>query len=173
MRTALKVSLIALCLLFAGQSTYAQGDRPQEEIYSMMIYNFLKYIEWPGNAQSGDFVIGVIGDDAVYNTLTKWYSTKKKGTQSIVIKKFSSIDQVNCHMVFMGKSMSKEFDKLKDQLSGKNTLIVTNKSGLGAKGSGINFKIENNRLKFELNKSSITASKLKVSSKLMGMAEVI
>ena len=37
----------------------------------------------------------------------------------------------------------------------KNTLIITEKPGLAKQGSGINFVIENNKQKFEMNKTNI------------------
>jgi hypothetical protein len=52
-------------------------------------------------------------------------------------------------------------------------LVITDKSGLGEKGSGINFKTVDNKLKFELNQKAIEASNLKVSGALSSMAILI
>jgi hypothetical protein len=51
--------------------------------------------------------------------------------------------------------------------------MITDKNGLGAKGSSINFKVVDNKLKFELNSKAIEASNLKVSGALSSMAIII
>jgi hypothetical protein len=152
---------------------YAQ-DRPMHEVHSMMVYNFIKYIEWPSDAKSGEFVIGVVGDNNVYTTLEKWYGGKDKMGQKIVIKKYNSAAEVDkCHLVYVASSKSNDFDALKSKLSGTSTLIVTDKKGLAEKGSGINFKMEGNKLKFEMNQASIESANLKVSGQLTSMAILI
>jgi hypothetical protein len=60
-----------------------------------------------------------------------------------------------------------------ERVKGKGTLVVTDRNGLGAKGSCINFKTVDEKLKFELNQSAIAASNLKVSSTLSSMAILI
>jgi hypothetical protein len=56
------------------------------------------------------------------------------------------------------------------KMKGKSTLIVTEKLGLAKQGSAINFIIENNKQRFELNKSNIEKYNLKVSSTLEALA---
>jgi len=52
-------------------------------------------------------------------------------------------------------------------------LTVTDGNGLGQKGSCINFKVVDGKLKFELNQAVIGTSNLKVSSQLSSMAILI
>ena len=165
----------AIFILFLISGMVHAQDRPMHELHSMMVFNFLKYIQWPDDTKSGDFSIAVIGDNDVYQTLLKFYSNRKVGSQSVSIKNFASADQVsgNYHLVYLSKSKSKEFDTLLAKFDAKSTLIVTNTNGLGSRGSGINFRIVGDRLKFELNQAAITRSNLKVSSQLSNMAILI
>ena len=131
----------------------------------------MKYVHWPPTATSGDFVIGVIGDKNVYNTLTQWYGTKSKGAQKIIIKQFKSVAELtDCHVLYVARSKSGSFGDLKVALKGKPTLLITDKMGMGKKGSGINFKTVESKLKFELNQEAIASANLKVASQLTGMA---
>lgn len=156
--------------VFVSQSI-GQG-RPMHEIHSMMLYNFTKYIQWPES--SGEFVIGVVGDDNVYNTLTKWYNGKLKGNRKFKIVNFNNVNEIRkTDILYVAKTLSKNFDAIKSKTDTNKTLIITDQNGLGEKGSNINFKMVNNRLAFELNKASIEASSLKVSSQLMSMAILI
>ncbi len=166
-------ALVVAALVVVSGTTFAQ-DRPMHEVYSMMVFNFIKYVQWPDHDKSGEFVIGVIGNTEMYNTLNTWYGGKPKGGKTYVIKKFNSAAEVSdCHVVYIDKSKSGEFETVKNKVSGKGTLVVTDKNGLGEKGSCINFKTVNDKLRFELNQQAIEASNLKVSGALSSMAILI
>jgi YfiR/HmsC-like len=167
-----KIKLLAAALLISG-CAFSQ-DRPMHEVHSMMVYNFTKYVQWPDHAGGGEFVIGVVGNTDIYNTLNGWYGGKPRGAKTYIIKKFNSAaDVTECHVLYLDKSKSGEFDNVNDKLKGKGTLIITDKSGLGEQGSAINFKLVDNKLKFELNQKAIEASNLKVSGALSSMAILI
>jgi YfiR/HmsC-like len=167
-----KIKLLAAALLISG-CAFSQ-DRPMHEVHSMMVYNFTKYVQWPDHAGGGEFVIGVVGNTDMYNTLNGWYGGKPRGAKTYIIKKFNSAaDVTECHVLYIDKSKSGEFDNVNDKLKGKGTLIITDKSGLGEQGSAINFKLVDNKLKFELNQKAIEASNLKVSGALSSMAILI
>lgn len=164
---------LVVSLLLVSSAAVAQ-ERSAQEVYSMMVYNFTKYVQWPDHAGGGEFVIGVVGNTEIYNTLNGWYGGKARGSKTYVIKKFnSSSDVTDCHVLFIDKSKSNEFDAVKEKISGKGTLVITDRNGLGEKGSSINFKTVNNKLKFELNQKAIEASNLKVSGALSSMAILI
>jgi hypothetical protein len=168
-----KIQLVLIALLMVNSVLMAQ-DRPVHEVYSMMVFNFTKYVQWPDHTASGEFVIGVIGNNDVYNTLNTWYGGKPRANKTYVIKKFSSIAEVtDCHVVFIDKTKSADFDAVNNKVKGKGTLVITDKNGLGEKGSSINFKTVDNKLKFELNQKAIEASNLKVSGALSSMAILI
>ena len=175
MRVICKASLIATLLVVTlGLANVQAQEREKHELHSMMIYNFLKYIQWPESANSGQFVIGVMGDDDVYNTLNDWYGGKERMGKSLQVKKLSSTSEAkDCQLVYIGSTASSRFDAIQSVVANNPILLVTDKNGLGEKGSGINFRIVNNRLKFELNQNSLNASHLKVSSQLAAMAIVI
>ena len=167
-----KIKLLAAALLISG-CAFSQ-DRPMHEVHSMMVFNFTKYVQWPDHATTGEFIIGVVGNTDIYNTLNGWYGGKPRGSKTYIIKKFNSAaDVTDCHVLYIDKSKSGEFDNVNDKLKGKGTLIITDKSGLGEKGSSINFRLVDNKLKFELNQKAIEASNLKVSGALSSMAILI
>src|SRR5690242_4029273 len=155
-----KLKVLLMAAFFVTTSAMAQ-ERPIHEVYSMMVFNFTKYVQWPDHTASGEFVIGVVGNSDVYNTLNTWYGGKPRGTKTYVIKKFSNASEItDCHVIFIDKSKSGEFEDINNKTKGKGTLIITDKNGLGEKGSGINFKTVDNKLKFELNQKALEAGNL-------------
>ena len=161
-------------MLAIGTFAKAQDARPMHEVYSMMVFNFVKYVQWPANDDSKEFIIGVMGNSEIYNTLNTWYAGKPKGNKVYVIKKFSNASELtDCQVVFIDRTKSGEFEAVNNKMKGKGTLIVTDRNGLGSKGSCINFKTVDEKLKFELNQHAIEASNLKVASALTSMAILI
>lgn len=168
----LKLLLLTLTLGVMINKSYSQ-DRPMHEIHSMMVYNFIKYIQWPDN-NSNEFVIGVLGHDDVFNTLNVWYGGKLKGSQKFkIVKVNKESDMSDCNVLYVANQSSKHFEDIKQKIDKASTLVITDKPGLGAKGSAINFKKVNNRLAFELNEGVIEASSLKVSRQLSSIAILI
>jgi hypothetical protein len=166
----MKKTILFFALFFtAALATQAQTDY---RFHSIFIYNFTKYIQWPAQQQSGDFVIGVLGNSPnVVEELTKVTTNKMVGSQKIVVKKYkSAAEATDCHILFLPSSVSHTFDDVQSKLKGKPTLVITEKSGLAQKGSGINFIIQDNKWKFELNEAATQSSGLKVSRELSQLA---
>ena len=165
------VSILTLSAVLVTGSTFGQ-DKPMHEVYSMMVYNFVKYIQWPN--QGGEFVIGIVGNDEMFATMNKVYTGSKLGSSTCVVKQYKSASEIGeCQVVFIDKSKSSEFDAINAKVRGKNTLVITDKNGLGAKGSGINFKVVENKLRFELNQKAIAEANLKAAGALTSMAILI
>lgn len=166
-----------LTLLIAGLFCFfltSAQDKPMHEIHSAMLYNFIKYVQWPNEGDGGEFVVGVMGDDDVFNTLKQWYDGKPKGTKKYVIKKLASAaDAATCAVIYLGKGKSNQFEDIKGSIAGKPVLTITNGNGLAQKGSCINFKVVDGKLKFEMNQGTFGTNNLKVSSQLSSMAILI
>lgn len=152
-------------------TAFSQQEKPMSEIHAQMIYNFIKYIQWPNEGEAGEFIVGIIGEDDVFSTLKSYYDGKPKGAKKYSIRKLASADEAaTCAVVYIGKNKSGQFDAVKTAASGKPILTITDSFNLGRKGSCINFKVLDGKLKFELNQASIASSTLKVSSQLSSMA---
>lgn len=141
-------------------------------IKATFIYNFTKYIAWPDKYKEGNFIIGILGPSNFYNDLTSLLSTKTVGSQKFEIKSYKNPSEFTstCHIVFIPTENSYMLPDLLKNMKGKNTLVITEKAGLAKQGAGINFVIENNKQKFEMNKTNIEKYSLKVSGMLVNLA---
>lgn len=168
-----KLVYILVSILFFT-SWIADKPSPSEEanakIKAIYIYNFTKYIEWPDNYKQGNFVIGVMGNNiSLINELNKMAASKTVGSQRLEIKNLTSAD-LPCHIIYVLSDNSAQLTDVMDKIKNKSTLIITDKAGLAAKGAGINFVVQENKQKIELNKSNIEKYKLKVASSLVELA---
>jgi len=158
-------------LIFAGFAAGFSQLTSVNQAQSLYIYNFSRLIQWPAGNQTGDFVIGVIGNDNLYTSLITFVANKKVGTQPIVIKKFDNPESLTrCHIIFVGNSKVSAFEEVISRLRGSNSLIITEKKGMINMGSAIDFFMDQDKLKFVINSVNAQKYNLTVSKSLEDMA---
>ncbi len=141
-----------------------------EKVKALFIYNFIKNVEWPQNNAQGDLIVGVLGSNAMKGELESLTSTQRVGNQAIKVKTFSSPDEVtNCHVLYVSPGKSGQIANLSSKLNNQSTLIISDGRNGIAQGAGINFTINDDKLKFEISKNRIEQHGMKVSSNLVKM----
>jgi hypothetical protein len=169
-----KIFKFFIPVLFVVLSAFNTTDAQDYKFHSVFMYNFTKYIQWPTSYQSGDFVIGVLGDSPIIESLEKMAESKTVGAQKFSIVRYKSVDEINkCHMLFIPSNRSKQLKDALNKVNGQSTLVITEKNGLGVEGSCINFVLVDGKWKFELNKPATEKNNLKVSGDLAKLAILI
>jgi hypothetical protein len=175
-RTAYKILAVLLTLIFwaAGRNTVKAQD-VNYKAYSVYVYNFIKYIEWPESAKGEEFVIAIIGESPVKSELKTLAATKKANGKTIVIKQYNSIEEVGqCQILYISSGRSSVLKNAIERTKGMSALLIAEREGLAKKGAGINFvTLEDETLKFELNRKVIENNNLKVSNQLISLALVV
>lgn len=135
----------------------------------------MKYIEWPENQSKGDFVLGVYGDSPILKELSILSSTKKLKGRNIVVKIINKPDEAAmCQLLYIPSSKSSALKQLKETLNGKPILLVGEREGLAKKGTALSFcTLEDDALKFDINKKEIEQRQLKISSSLIQLGIVV
>ena len=175
-----RLASIFIILIFPIVSAFSPAVSEQKydttaKIKAVYIYNFTKYIEWPEEYKSGEFTIGILGKyEALFNELTKLSKQYKMSDQSFAIKNIDSPSKLNDpHILFIPDDSTDQLSEALEVLKGTSTLVITETAGLANKGAGINFIVQGNRQKFELNKSNVESRDLKVASTLEQLAVLV
>jgi len=150
---------------------YFQKDDTQAKIKATFVYGFTKYFDWAGS-NDGNFIITVVGENqGLVSELNKIAATKKVGAQKIEVKTASGLKEIDkSQIVFITPDKSNLLNDAVSKFKGKGTLIITEKQGLAKVGSTINFVIDDNKQKFELNKSAASKAGLTIGSSLEKLA---
>jgi len=157
-------------MLFIGCNLYSQNY----QLHAVYMYQFTKYIKWPDTKNTGDFVIGVLGESPATEYLQKMADAKKVGSRNIILKKYSNAEGIgDNHMLFIGKNVIDSVNQILPKIQETNTLLITEEEGFGLEGSNINFVERNGRLVFELNQNAMRREDLRVSSELSRLAIVL
>ncbi len=159
----------------SGKVDTTSPESTSAKVKTVFLYNFTKYIDWPKNYKTGSFVIGVLGPNPyLVSELNEMATKKKAGSQSFEIKNLLSLDKnIKFHMLFVSPEFETSISDIENFIKGKNTLLVTEKPGLAKQNAAINFIVQNNRQKFELNRKNAEKYNLKVSSSLNTLAILI
>jgi hypothetical protein len=162
------------CILLISISKVQAQHETDYTIQATIIYRFTKYIDWPANKKSGDFIIGIVGDSPLYDDLKSFIGNKTVGSQKIVVTKMTnSKNYDNCHILFISEEESGNLKKIAELTSGAPVLLITEYNGLAHKGSCVNFITINDRLKLEINKSNADERNLHIASELLELAIII
>jgi hypothetical protein len=149
----------------------AQAQVSNYKAYTLFVYNFTKYIQWPEGSIKDEFVIGVFGKSPIIEELQKMGSLKKAGDKIIRIVELSETTlNSEVHILFVPEEKSNQLSTILAAIKGKPVLLVSERQGLVEKGAGISFLSDHNNLKFEMNSNSIANQKLKSSKTLEALA---
>ncbi len=158
---------------FLSLSIQAADDTPSK-IKATFIYNFTKYIEWPASYKQGNFIIGIVGSTPLLKDLSNMAATKKAGSQPFEIQSFPNIAAISkCHLLFVASDNAANLKEISSKMKAYSTLIVAEKPGCAKLGAAINFVIQDNKQKFELNKANAEKYNLKIGSSLAGLAILV
>ena len=94
--------------------------------------------------------------------------------KKVIARRFSRIeDTVGCHILFIGSSEKNRLGEILLALKGQNVLTVGDTPGFAERGAMINFRIEDSKVRFEINVDAAERAGLSVSSNLLKLATIV
>ena len=141
------------------------------------IYNLARFVEWPSGSYSDPVAplkIGIVGTDPFSPDLEAELRRRTVGGHPVEIKTLRPGDTVGaCHIVFVPLAADDQTARIVKGLDRSSTLTVGETEGFAMRGGIVNFKVEDNRLRFEVNLHAAERAGLKISSKLLDIATII
>jgi len=153
----------------------AQDAAPSEyQIKAAFLFNFAKFVQWPPEAfatTNSPLIIGVLGENVFGDNLEKTINHKVINERPLQFKEFHSVGEAtNCHILFISTSEKAKFSKIIQGLQGTSVLTVSETGEFIDAGGMINFVLEANKIRFEINDEAAKKAGLKISSKLLSLA---
>jgi len=179
MGTARLVALAALAAVVAlAPATARPADPPTDrDVKAAFLYRFTQYVEWPTAAfESPDspVVLGVLGDAAYVQVIAASAGGKSAGGRPIVVRQLQSPSgAVGCHVVFVGASQAAAVPAIVRAVSASPVLTVSDAAEFAKAGGAVGFVVRNGKVAFQINVGAAGRAGLKVSSKLLRLAEIV
>jgi len=149
----------------------------EQQVKIAFLYNFAKFVEWPAEsfADAGaPLIVGVLGSDAFCLELERGMEGRSVGTRPIVVRRLAGIDEArSVQILFIGAAADALVDRTLLALRAVPVLTVGDMPRFAARGGIINFTLEDNKVRFEINVDAARRAGLKISSKLLNVATVL
>jgi hypothetical protein len=161
--------------------TFSQTNQATEyELKAAFLFNFAKFIDWPDKSFAdgqSPFLVCVIGRDPFGSVLDTYLSGKMIGGRTVAVDRFpaagSAVIAHRCQIAFISSSEQGHFREVIDSFQGQNILLVGDGDGFATSGGTIEFLLEQEHVRFAINPDAADRADLKVSSKLLALAEIV
>jgi hypothetical protein len=180
------VSLIAITCLLSAMALGSHADSIDTSesseylIKAGFIYNFAKLVQWPATAfaqPDSPIVIGILGDDPFGTTLDRIVADKKINGRGLIVRRIKWSkdfkDLKDCNILFVSFSEREHIDTVVDAMKWLPILTIGDAPGFARRGGIINFTLEDNKVRFEVNVEAAKHADLTISSRLLTLARIV
>ncbi|MBN2102668.1 YfiR family protein [bacterium] len=172
----LRIAVLLLCN-FAAADQPVQLQPSEYEIKAAFIYNFAKFVEWPPESEQAardSIIIGILGQDPFGSLMEQVIGGKTAHGKTISIERYQSLEQArHCHILFISDSKLSRLSHIIEQLADKHILTVGEMETFAREGGMIYLYVQEKRIRFKINMDAANAAQLKLSSKLLKLAEIV
>jgi hypothetical protein len=171
------LALLVIGLGFALSRGHAQTVAPSElQIKAAFLLNFPKYVDWPAEAfaePKSPIVIATLGETALGEELRELAKDKTVNGRPLVFKLLNESQAGDCHVLFIPDSARKRVTAILERLKDANVLTVSDSDDFLEKGGAVNLVKRDRRIRLEVNLVAAKQARLKVSSRLLSVADVV
>jgi hypothetical protein len=161
--------------LIATHVCSAQNRASPAAVKAAYLAKFLNYVELPATTlgqPDSPIVIGVAGADDVLADLAQAVRDRNLGARPLQARQIADVDSLTgVHLLFIGSGIDLLHSPLARAARERRLPFVTdNPAGLKA-GACINFVAVDNRVRFEISLDAAEYSSIKISSRVLALAE--
>lgn len=160
-------------LLLAGPAA-GQGSPLELAIKATYLYKFAPFVEWPEHAfasPQSPFSLCVVGTDPFGDVLDEAVAGQHVSGRPIVVRRLAAATRnPGCQILFVAGSPAESVAAALATVRGTPVLTVTdNENNTEAKGI-VNFVLQDNHVRFQIDNMAAAANGLVISSKLLSLA---
>jgi hypothetical protein len=170
--------LLSLIVLLAA-ALQVRAEVPAFDEYQVkaaFLYNFAKFVEWPPGtfAKPNDPIeICIVGQNPFGSTLEDMVQGKKVGDRNFVVRRLPDTQQASqCQILFIGAAEWKRTRALLEAVKIPGVLTVGETDDFTALGGIIGFRLDGPRVRIKVDLQTAERAKLRISSKLLSLAEI-
>jgi hypothetical protein len=178
--------LVACALgIVAGTGDHAAHAAPAQAAASTpdlnqakanMLWNIAKFVEWPAlpEDRSQPLVFTILGEDDLAADLAGLLSSRTVNGRPVFVR-FArrAQDAKGSQILYLAASESEQVSSVLAAIDTSAVLTVSDAPGFAAHGGMMGFATEGTRVRFEVNLSRAEKSGLKLSAKLLSLAQIV
>jgi hypothetical protein len=168
------LAMIALLAVVVSEPARAEGTSLERAVKATYLYKFAPFVGWPETAfgsPSAPFRVCVAGEDPFGPLLDRAVAGQRIAEHPIEAARLDAIDRASdCHVLFVGGGDPQAIAGTLDRVRGMPVLTVTDQVRDPLAKGIINFVLDSNRVRFEIDTNAATENGLAISSKLLSLA---
>lgn len=162
----------AALVALRGIAAYG-GPLTEPQAKANLLFNLAAFIEWPANVlgPTDRISICVAGDPDVIAALRAYEGRMIEGRSVTSRAIVDSEEPAGCHIIFV--SVSRDRLALVQRVADRPVITVGDAPEFARQGGALRVFFEQSRLRFEINTTTVARTKLRVSSKMLGLARLV
>jgi len=156
----------------------SQQSKPSEyQVKATYLYNFGRFVKWPGTVPAGkgdSFPVCVLGQDPFGTILDSTLAGEALDGKPVVLRRISKPQEAGeCRILYISSTEEKHLKEIFTAVDESGVLTVSDMPGFTRRGGMIQFVLEGDRVRFEINLASAESARLVLSSELLKVAAAV
>jgi hypothetical protein len=180
LRRASPLIPIVFCLAQATVPAALAGQEDSVDEYRLkaaMLYNLTHFVEWPDSAyadRQAPILLCILGQDPFANSLSSTIPKGRENGRTVLVRHLQSDSEIpGCHILYISSSERKTAAHIFSALNRSCVLTVGEMAQFAAHGGIIQFAMEDQHVHFDINLDAASRAGLKISSKLLALAQIV
>jgi hypothetical protein len=156
----------------------ARGQMADEyRVKAAFLYNFARFVTWPSQTfknTTDPMVICVLGKDDFGESLTQAVSGNTVEGRPFGVRRIADSRQAGgCQILFISSSERKHLADIFAALPARAVLTVGETDSFTSEGGIVNLKMEEGRVRIQINLAAAEVGHLSISAKLLSLAQIV
>jgi len=162
----------------AGRATLSESNPSVEyQVKAAFLLNFAKFVDWPRDVFQGErapIAVCIFRYDPFGNALDEIIRGKTINNREVLARRVNEPpDLKSCQIIFVSEREEKSLPEILNSLKAASALLVGESADFAERGGGVQFFLEDNKLRFAVNVDAVKRARLQASSKLLALARIV
>jgi hypothetical protein len=146
----------------------------ESQVKAAFLYNFAKFVEWTPDSGAPAITFCIAGAAPLYNALEESLRGKNINGRTAVTRQIEAAGETRgCQVLFIGQLDKKRVGEILQAVTAANLLTVGDSDEFAQRGGMIGLIKSANKFRFVVNVDAVSRHGMRVSSKLLQLAEVL
>jgi hypothetical protein len=144
------------------------------DVKAAFIHNIAQFVEWPADApSSGSAKLCLLGEDPFEGALDKLQGKQVGRLRWEIVPANAQTNLKACRVLFVAASESGNLGSILKRIGNQPVLTMGDSEGYAKQGVMVNFYMEANKVRFEINRQAAAWARLGLSSQLLKLARIV
>jgi hypothetical protein len=173
------IVFLTIMMLVSGvlQRARAQPAAAEYKVKAAFLFHFAQLVDWPAaalNAATQTISLCVFDDEPRLQELQGTLEGKSVGTRTLHVRLLSRVQAAQgCNILFLSHDESLRQAAVLKSLRGQPVLTVGETDNFLSDGGMIRLRLDEDKIRFDINTGAADSSRLKISSQLLMLATTV